>query len=297
MCYSLPSLSPPRSLPALLTLAVLPVLASCGAPEPTPEQKARRDSLQALPPMERLPEGEAGDLVRRAIEAHGGWEAWSELETVSYRKATIRLNEDGEVTDSTVAHHRYALHPGPKMHIGWTDEDGRRVTLMNDGDEAWKFVDGEHEGGPMDQDQAWNSTFGSHYVFAQPFKLTDPGANLTHLGRDTLPDGTPVVGLRVTYDPGVGSAGGMHTWVYYFHPESGRLAAYRFGEGDEVDRDVFTRHSDYREVGGVLLYGRRTAYRSGEDSLWTSSVYLHQDHRANVSLSDSLFLPPERRDG
>lgn len=78
-------------------------------------------------------------------------------------------------------------------------------------------------------------------------------------------DWTDEDGLRVTYDPGVGSAGGMHTWVYYFHPESGQLAAYRFGEG--------------------------------EDSLWTSSIYLHRDHRPNVAFPDTLFVPPERRGG
>lgn len=119
-------------LPTVILVGAVLTAAAC-SPETTPEQRARVDSLRALPVLERLPGGPAGDLVRRAIEAHGGWEAW-------------------------------------------------------------------------------------------------------------------------------GDSDGEHTWIYYFHPESARLAAYRFGTGDEVDRASFTRYGDFRKVAGVLLYGSRTAY-------------------------------------
>lgn len=140
-------------------------------------------------------------------------------------------------------------------------------------------------------------TFGSHYVFCQPFKLADAGARLTYVGTDTVPDGTPADGVRVRYPPGVGDSGGDHTWLYYFHPTTGRLTAYRFGRGDDVDRGSFTRYGDYREVAGVLLYGRRTAYEVTRDSARATRIYRHEDHRANVPMPDSLFLPPGRRAG
>lgn len=104
---------------------LLALLTGC-SPEPTPEQRARLDSLRALPAMERLPNGPAGDLVRRAIDAHGGWEAWTGLATISYRKTTVDLDPSGEPADSTVARHRYAIHPGPAIRIERTGEDGRR---------------------------------------------------------------------------------------------------------------------------------------------------------------------------
>lgn len=266
-------------------------LAAC-SPDPTPEQRARVDSLRALPAMERLPDGRAGELVRRAIEAHGGWEAWTELSTIVYRKITVDLDRSGTPTDSAVARHRYALHPGPMVHIERTGDDGRPVTLINDGDEAWRLVDGDVDDGILPGSPARAPTFGSHFVFCQPFKLADAGARYTHLGRDTLADGTPVEGLRVRYLPGVGDSGGEHTWEYYFDPATGRLAGYRFGQGDEVDRGSLTRYGDFREVAGVLLYGSRTAYEVTEDSVRATRVYRHEDHRANVPLPDSLFTPP-----
>lgn len=285
------------SVPSLATtLAAVPllVLSGCGPPEPTAEQRARRDSLQALAPLERLPGDAAGDLIRRAIRAHGGWESWSELQAIEYRKVTVQLDDAGRPADSTVERHRYVLDPGPKMRI---DRLGARdgEVLINDGDEAWKLVDGEVDGGWGATDEAWNSTFGSHYVFSQPFKLTDAGARFAALGRDTLPDGTPVDGVQVRYDPGVGSAGAMHTWVYYFDSDTGLLAGYRFGEGDEVDGDRFTRYADFREVAGVVLFGRRTAYEVDGDEARPATVYRHEDHRVDVSTPDSLFLPPGRR--
>lgn len=285
----------PRSAAVTATAALLAGALSCGAPEPTPEHEARRDSLTALAPLERLPDDAAGALVRRAIEAHGGWDAWAALPAVDYRKTTISLAEDGTASDSTVERHRYALHPGPRMRIDWTDPDGRHVTLMNDGDEAWRFVDGRESRSPLNPHQAWNSTFGSHYVFGQPFKLTDAGTNLTYLGPDSLEDGTAVEGVRVTYDPGVGSSGGMHTWVYYVDASSGRLAGYRFGEGEAVDPATFTTYGDYADVEGVRIYRRRTTYAVGDDgSLRPVRVYRHEAHDPSP-LPDSIFVHPDRR--
>lgn len=270
-------------------------LAAC-APEPTPEQQARRDSLRALPAPDRLPDGPAGEVVRRAIGAHGGWEAWRDLATISYRKVTVSLDAAGRASDSTVARHRYVLgDAGPKIRIDRSGEDGRPVVLINDGHEAWRLVGGEVDHGLLPGNPARAPTFGSHYVFSQPFKLTDVGARFTHLGRDTLPDGTAVEGVRVRYGTGVGDSGGDHTWVYYFDPESGRLAGYRFGQGDEVDRGRFTRYGDFRDVAGVLLYGRRTAYEVAGDSVRATTIYRHLAHRPNPDLPDSLFVPPGRR--
>lgn len=274
----------------LATLLPL-VLGSC-RPEPSAEQLARRDSLEALPAVERLPDGTAGDVVRRALEAHGGWEAWSRLPAVEYRKTTVSFDDDGAVVDSAVQQHRYALHPERKIRIDGVDDRGREVVLANDGPEATKLVDGRPDRALAGDSPARAPTDGSHYVFSQPFKLTDAGAAFEDLGIDTLPDGAAVHAVRVRYDPGVGRSGGLHTWVYYFDVDTNLLAGYRFGEGDAVDPDGFTRHGNYRTVEGVELFGRRTAYRVvGEDSIRPVRVYLHEDHQVVPSLPDSIFRP------
>lgn len=244
------------------------------------------------PPLERLPEGRAGEVVRRAIHAAGGWEAWADKEGVEYRKRTIRFGDGGEVERETVQRHLYRLHPSPQMRIEW-QEDGREVVLINDGQQAVKLADGRLATSQEDRDQAWNSTWGSHYVFAMPFKLTDPGAHLADAGRRRLPDGTEADAVLVTYDPGAGSAGGMHTWTYYFD-DDGRLVANFLTHGSGEEDHSFTEYVEHARADGLVLHARRWGYASnvrGERLRKTSEIR-HEEIRFDPPLDEELFRVP-----
>lgn len=246
-------------------------------------------------PLDRLPEDEAGRVVRRAIDHAGGWEAWEEARTLNYEKTTVTLAADGSERSRLVQRHRYALHPGPKMRIEYLDEAGREVVLVNDGDEAWKWVGGERVTSQEDRDHAWNSTFGSHYVMAMPFKLTDPGTLLSYAGRDTL-DGVVVDAVRAEYEQGAGSAGGMHTWTYYFAAEDGRLVANLLRYGPNPGDYSFTEYHDVQEVGGIRIPMRRTSYSSNAaaEKLELTSAYINEAVHVNEPLDEDLFALSER---
>jgi hypothetical protein len=128
-------------------------------------------------PLERLPADRAGDIVRRSIEYAGGWEAWASIRTIEFQKTTLRYRPDGTEETRRVQHHRYVLRP-LRARIEW-EEGGKKIVLINNGRQAWKLVDGAVAGSTEDRNQARNATFGSHYVFNMPFKLTDSGAHLT----------------------------------------------------------------------------------------------------------------------
>jgi len=248
--------------------------------------------------MDRLPDAPAGDAVRRAIEHAGGWQAWADTRSVDYRKTTIRYTAEGEVEWRRVQRHRYALHPGPKMRIDW-EEDGRRIVLINNGQQAWKLVDGELADSQEDRDEADSATYGSHYVFCMPFKLTDQGAELFYEGQRELPDGTLADAVRAEYGPGVGRAGRMHHWTYFFAADDGRLVANHLQYGPEPDAHDFTEYVDHSRVGSLVLPVRRYGYQSNAEveRLERFSEIYYEDVRLDVELDPSLFeLPPSTSD-
>ena len=243
-----------------------------------------------------LASGQAGDraktVVQRSIDHAGGWPAWMSTGTVQFRKTTTSYNADGSVKQTRVQFHRYVLHPSPRMRIEW-EENGSKTALINNGRDAWKVVNGKAATSQNDVNSARNSTFGSHYVFNMPFKLMDPGVTLTWAGNERLADGTMVDKVRVTYGPGVGDAGGMHTWTYYFDSKSARLVANLLQYAP--DRWDYTEYYDDRAVGALLLSTHRRGYDAdakGKRGPMQSQIWYEQI-RVNEPIADALFQPPK----
>ena len=273
----------------VLSLVLLAIVVGCEA-EGDP---AEANTEAAVSPMDRLPDNEAGEIVRRGIERAGGWEAWENARTLDYQKTIIYYDSLGREDRRLVQHHRYQMQPTVKMRIAYEDFEGRDILLINDGDEAWKWIDGERATGETDRNHAWNSTFGSHYVMGMPFKLTDPGVTLTEAGRDTV-GSTVVDAVHVEYEEGAGSSGGMHTWTYYFADDDGRLVANHLHFGPDPDDYDFTEYVEIRPIEGVHWSIRRASYHSNADfeKLDQTTAYHNTEMRVNAPLPDSLFLLP-----
>lgn len=241
--------------------------------------------------LDRLTSGSAGDVVRRGIEYAGGWDTWEQKKTVAFRKTTTRFRPDGSVERKRVELHRYVLKPELRASIEW-EEDGKKIALINNGRQAWKIVEGREATSEEDRNQARNATFGSHYVFTMPFKLTDSGARLEYAGHAQLADGTPIENVLVTYEKGAGDAGGLHTWTYSFDEKTGRLAAnhlnYDSGKYD------FTEYFDDRMVEDLRLASRRLGYNADESGKTGPKISetLYEDIQFNVPLAESLFASP-----
>lgn len=266
----------------ILCLAVAVFVLSCRDEPQTLSQAAL---------LERLPESPAGQIVSRSIEfATGDWKGWASKKTVQYRKTTVQLDENGDVRRRIVQDHYYVLHPNPKMHIAWR-EDGRHYVIINDGEQAWKWVDGERATSEQDRNHAWNSSFGSHYVFAMPFKLADPGAILTYRERTDLPDIGPAETVEIAYENGAGSSARMHTWTYYFSPDDFRLVANHLEYGPEPEDYDYTEYTDHRVIDGVHMATRRVGYRSNAagERLGKTSEIFYEDVRFDAPIPASLF--------
>lgn len=252
--------------PLILTFFV--ALSLAGAQENTPQQ-----------------------VVDKAIEHAGGWDAWMNTKTLQFRKTTVRFNEDGTVKETRVQFHKYLLHPSPKMRIEW-ESNGSQGVFLNDGQQTCKLVNGRPSADQADTNAARNNTFGSHYVFAMPFKLRDPGTNLEDAGTMTLEDGTVVQKVRTTYDKGAGDAGGMHTWTYMFDPQTGRLVGNHLQY--EADKWDWTEYYDEKPVGALLLSTRRVGFAADANGKVgpKRSETIYDQLEANVEFPRDLFNAP-----
>ncbi len=243
-------------------------------------------------PMDLLPKDKAGDVVRRSIAYHGGWQAWDAKRTMTFKKTTTKFKDDGGADNVRVQMHQYMMHPGPKMRMSW-DDKGQKVVMVNHGWEAWKTIDGKNMPSTTDRNGARNSTFGAHYVVSMPFKLTDRGVHLKYLGTEKL-NGILTDRILVTYDKGAGDAGGLHTWWYYFDAKTGRLVANMLKY--DASRYDWTEYGDEKEVAGIRFPMLRTSYHADEEgrksgAAMTSQIR-YEDVRFDVALPASLFQPP-----
>lgn len=239
--------------------------------------------------LKRLPDNEAGNVVSKAIAAAGGWEDWAAKKTLSYTKVIQFFDSIGSMEREVRQLHQYQLQP-LKMRISW-EEEGDHYTVINNGQQVWKLKNDQSLTEQTDIDQAWNSSFGSHYVMCMPFKLTDPGTVLTYQGLDTLSGGQVVHAIKTTYQEGAGSAAGKHTWWYYFDKDNYSLAANFL---DYQDGFSYTQYVAFAEIQGIKLNKERKSYSTNADRdlKYVETVYKNENIQFDVTLEESLFEPP-----
>ncbi|MGI9088787.1 MAG: hypothetical protein ACR2HH_13770 [Chthoniobacterales bacterium] len=230
-------------------------------------------------------------LVDKAIEHAGGWDAWMNTKSVQFRKTIVRYEPDGKVKETRVQYHKYLLHPSPMMRIDW-EMNGSKGIMINDGHNAKKYANGKEMAAQEEINAARGNTFGSHYVFCMPFKLRDEGTILVDGGKMALEDGTVVEKIRTTYAKGAGDAGGMHTWTYMFDPQTGRLVAnhleYEAGKYDWTD------YFEEKPVGAMLLSTKRIGYDADANGRVGAkrSETTYDEIQTDVALDPKLFAFP-----
>jgi len=217
-------------------LALAP--AACAGRPPAPQ------------PPAHLVESAAGQVILRAIEAHGGWEKWMKAASAEYvweRPAPAPTDPPQRWRVSLDLH-------GGRVRI--QDQSSRTLQVW-DGREAWS----EPADAPLDAPARF-TTRTEHFWFSLPWKLADPGARLELL-QDEERDGKRFRRVRVTYEPGAGDTP-QDWYIYYFNADSGLLEGVVFTVtffGPEPGETGFTPYygvwSDYVQAGGLHIASRR----------------------------------------
>jgi len=240
-------------------------------------------------PMTRLPDNQAGEVVKKAIEYVGGWEKWADKKSFSFYKNISQVDSTGQKIRTTRQLQQYRLQPSFAARMTW-ERDGKKYIIVNNGQRAWKYEDGKELTDEKSEKEAWNSSYGSNYVISMPFKLTDPGTILTYDGLDTL-DGNKIVhALKVEYEKGAGSSGGFHTWWYYFDKNTYDLVANYLDYGNGHS---YTSYLTFTTIGGIRMHDLRHSHaaNAAKEVGRVKTIYANEEMQFDVPMADNLFEP------
>lgn len=225
---------------------------------------------------------EAGKIVWRAMEAHGGLEKYYQNGPLSfhfnYRPLDGSTPRDSyQVVDTwrSKAKHRDAMDS--TSQFGW------------DGANAWEKTSKE-------EGFAYNTRFWAltpFFFMGQPFVLDGDGVNLELLERKIF-NGESYDPIKVTFDPNTGDAPDDY-YILYFHPESHQLAVIRyivsypgyFEKGKHMPEKFMTLEG-IQEVDGIIFPKRYKTH-------WLAENDQPGEYITSIELSEISFLPELRK--
>ena len=163
----------------------------------------------------------ATKLVNQSIEAHGGFESWTKLREISYKKTTTLFDSIGEIESKIIQMHKYTLQPSLNGTIEWQAGEDLIKIIYSDG-LGTKYVNDIAELDSGSMVSATNTFMSSFYVLFQPWKLLDGGTKLDYLGIDTLENAGPVHVIMPTYGE---RKEGDDIWWYFVDVDTKRVLA------------------------------------------------------------------------
>lgn len=226
------------------------------------------------------PEKKAKEIIEKAVEAHGGQEAWDQLESLKFRKKTKLLFEDGALESETDQWIQLRMKPFFEGSISWTSDSLEHISTF----------DGSQMNYTMGGNSVQNADFlkskkkdfdAAFYVIAQPWKLLqDESATLTYEGQKNLTSGKLAEAVRVNYGPE------DDVWWFYFDPVSFEML------GNEVqlkDHRSYIENNSMVTAGPFLFYGDRTSFRMDEngEKLYIRAEYEYSDFEIKIQNDQS----------
>ncbi len=215
-------------------------------------------------------------IIDRALVFAGGYEVWQQKKTLSFDKKSISYDSSGNIIREVNQHLDYMMKPEFRAKVTYMLHD-TAITLIHDGQKAYKYYNGKKSNEQKDIDGAWNSCFGSQYVMCIPFKLKDPGIKAEYAGQVTLADGVSAQVVKTSYIKGAGS-NHDHIWYYYFEPGTGKLLANSLlGKNNYWD---YTRYGQFEKTAGLLMPGVRKGYTA--DTLNSPGKFISESRQSNI---------------
>lgn len=205
---------------ALVAVAASCLLfAACGglldAPSATPAQR------QAQEATERLSSSDGGKIVLRAINAHGGLEAWYSAPTSSFTWEYSNAGMNARFKTRAVIDNQTRRAYHDILAIGTPDApepyEGR---FAWDGEQAWIYPADT----PTINPRFWALT--GFYFQQIPFVLADPGLTYTVLPDEDI-EGKPYDMVKISFGTGVGDSPDDN-YILYVDKENDMVAAIRY---------------------------------------------------------------------
>ncbi len=291
-----------RHIAIAVSAGLLLGLSACSQ-QPPAEPEITIAQGQAEAAEQRLTASEGGQIVLRAINAHGGLEAWYSAPTSSYtweysNEAMGAQFKTRVMVDNQT---RRAYHEFVTLGPHGTSEpyDGR---FAWDGQNAWIIPADTPKVNP----RFWALT---GYYFEQiPFVLADPGISYEVLPDEEL-EGKPYDMVRASFGDGVGDSPG-DTYTLYVDKETDMVAAIRYtvtygrpagGDPARPSRETQLRYDDYTTVDGLTVAKHFVGYNFADGAVvdfkneaWCDEISFTQpfDESRLAMPEDARLQPP-----
>lgn len=206
---------------------------------------------------QRLMASEGGQLLLRAVDAHGGLDAWYSAATSSYTWEYSNAPADLRFKSHLVADNSTRQIYHDLLELGTPDKpQAFEGSFAWDGENAWISPASVDRVNP----RFWAAT--GYYFESIPFVLADPGVRYEVLPEAEL-DGIVHDMVKASFGDGVGDSPG-DTYTLYINRESGLVDAIRYTvtygrqrpDGDQTDRPVretLFSYEDYITVDGLTV--------------------------------------------
>jgi hypothetical protein len=243
----------------------------------------------------RLPEGSAGRVLGRAIDAAGGWKRWSEIDDVALVTSFSLYDPAGNLASQSIGVLESPLHQPPRGRfesIGLPEP----VTIGFDGKETWLEKGGKVSvPEPERMALARFNIVSDLFWFSLPFALAEIPATVTDLGPES--DGDHRWNrLRVTLDERAPEA--PADWLIVYFDERTGLIDQVLGHvpAEFLPHHVWLgRWSEYQDRGGLQKERRRQFFPADEDGHVIGGLAVEklvEDVRFDNHFSPARFVKP-----
>jgi hypothetical protein len=211
------------------------------------------------------------ELITKVFDAHGGYEQWSKMKTLSYTKG-----DEATITDLQSRKIRLET---PKQTIGF---DGENVWVTPD------FVDASRA-------RFYHNLY--FYFYAMPFVVGDPGAFYEDVEPKEI-KGKMYNGIKISYGENVGDAPDDN-YILWYDLETGKMGwlmyTVTYRSGEPSDKFNLIKYDQWSEFNGIVL---PTAiqwyhYKDGVVGAMRNEVIFSDIQITDQAPNSSLFEMPE----
>ncbi|MEM1408193.1 MAG: DUF6503 family protein [Bacteroidota bacterium] len=185
-------------------------------------------------------------LITEMVDSMGGYKAWTEIPVIRWTFDNRQTFYWDKTKDSVI------MDRASQNLLVKFDLNSKKGSAWKSGEKVQDTQVGDY------LDNAYLSWVNDSYWLAMPFKLKDPGVNLTYIGRGKETDDYHQI--EITYNKGIGITPRNKYLIWINHKTSliNKWAFYI--DRDDPEPVIVNKWSNYQQFGGVLFSLDREFY-------------------------------------
>ncbi len=232
------------------------------------------ETTETTSPFDHIKDQNVKEVLSKAIERAGGWETLQAKDSIFYKKRTVLYDSLGNVESDVMQFHKYQLNPELVMSISWKN-NGEEHEIIYNINKTKKLINNNIV--EANEESLIRICMSANYVLFMPFKLLDPGVELSYKGIIKLPNGKEVHTIAADYNPDKNTNHSTNdNWEYYFDKTTYDFVANMVDHGDYF---ALIYNDKFAEVSGLRFNAFRPSYRvnAAREHLWKRGEFYYSE--------------------